>query len=110
MGWRDKAAERERRREREDRDLPASMRQASDSQTGYALASTVIVVLGFVGKYLGTLWKDQNHLAFWLLIAALVAAGLFAYWVSMVHRTQGREERRGSRAAESMEWIADENE
>jgi len=70
----------------------------------------VIVVLGVLGKYLVSLLEDENHVAFWLLIAALAAAGLFAYWVARVHSTKGSKERRGEREVDSMEWAAEENE
>jgi len=104
MSWRDRARKRDARREREDRDLPPSMRQRSEDGSTWPLVGIIVFVVVAFGGALTRHWIEKGGSGFYVFLGMLAFVLLFVAWNKHVHRSRSRKQLRGEREPDSVRW------
>ena len=104
MSWRRLVARREERRVKEDRDVPASMRQGRPDRDTFVVLSLAVGGAAVISKWIYSAWTSGNR-EFALILAgmAVVAVGIVV-GIARSHRASNAKTLRKPPQADSVEW------
>ncbi len=104
MGWRKLLARREERRIKEDRDLPASMRQGSPDSDRLGMASLALVGVLGIGALIYSAWTSGDGELTLILAGMVIAAVGIVVGIARAQRASNAKTLRKPPQAHTVEW------